>query len=115
LNLLELLSRDCLMGTGTDGASSLTGKQSGLVTKLSKLDGLTHSLHPQRLNLTVLRSMRNVKYLDWVDHMFLKMCRFYRNFSKRMTHLQNVSETLKYDLLRPQYLHTICCVTKLHW
>jgi hypothetical protein len=41
------------MGTGTDGASSVTEKQSGLVTKLSKLDGLTHSLHPHMLNLTV--------------------------------------------------------------
>jgi hypothetical protein len=69
-------------------ASSVTGKQSDLVTKLSKLDGVTHSLYPHRLNLTVLRSM---KYLDEVDHVLVKMCRFYRNFSKRMTQLQNVS------------------------
>lgn len=82
------------MGTGTDGASSVTGKRSGIVSKLSKLDGLTHSQHPHRLNLTGLRSMKNVKYFDEVDHMLVKMCRFYRNFSKRMTQLQNVSEAL---------------------
>lgn len=35
--------------------------------------------------------------------MLVKMRRFYRNVSKRMTQLQNVSEAL----LRPQYLHTI--------
>jgi hypothetical protein len=73
------------MGTGTDGASSVTRKQSGLVTKLSKLDGLTHSRHPYMLNLTVLRSMKNVKYFDEVVHMLIKICRFYRHFSKRRT------------------------------
>jgi hypothetical protein len=43
------MSEDCLLGTGTDGASSVTGKQSDIVTKLSKMDGLTRFVGIRRI------------------------------------------------------------------
>lgn len=61
LSSSELLSGDCLVGTRTDGASSMI-EQNGLVAKLSKMDGLTHlvGIHctAHRLKLTVLSSMK---------------------------------------------------------
>lgn len=111
LNLSDILSGNRLVGIGTDGASSMVGAQNGLVKKMSQLDGLGHlmGVHcvAHRLNLIVLSSIKNVKYLEEIDSVLVMLCKFYRKSPKRMRELQNVSKVLECELLKPQYLHTV--------
>jgi hypothetical protein len=66
-----------LEGIGTDGARSVTGEQNGLVEELSQLGGLTHLVGIQcityRLRLTLLSTMKSVKYFDGIDHMLVSV------------------------------------------
>lgn len=111
LNLSELLTGGKLIGIGTDGASSMIGEQNGLIAKLSQFEGLSRliGIHciAHRLNLSVLSSVKEVKYLDQIDSAIVSLCKFYRKSPKRMRELHNVSEALECELLKPQYFHTV--------
>lgn len=106
LGLGELLTNTKLVGIGTDGAASMIGVRNGLVTQISKkLENLVN-VHcvAHQLQLTVLHSVKNVKFIDEIDSILRKLYKFYRHSPKRLT---KNSELLECEISKLQYLHQV--------
>ena len=77
---INWLVEQLLLGVGSDGAANMIAKENGLAAKIKRNVTNIISLHciVHRLNLSVLSSIKNVKYLDKLDNVLKTLCKFYR-------------------------------------
>ncbi|XP_075441328.1 zinc finger protein 862-like [Ascaphus truei] len=98
-----------VVGLRTDGAASMSGSVNGLTAKMKAEVKHLISVHcaAQKLQLCVLKSVKDAPYISKVDDVLIGLFRFYANSPKRQNELQDVAQSLSANILKVQHIHEV--------
>lgn len=106
---LDWRHEKCLVGLATDGAPSMIGGVNSLATKITDCANHVTTVHcvAHKLQLSVLKSLKGVSYIDEINHCLISVYKFYNRSSKKQKQLSETAEVLSTKLLKLQKLHTV--------
>lgn len=98
-----------LVSLGTDGAASMVGHKSGLVTLLKRDVPNCISVHcvAHRLQLAILDATGKIDYLSEFDRTVKKVFHFYRGSNKRLQSLRKTASVLEVEIVKLRDIHSI--------
>lgn len=98
-----------LVSLGSDGASSMVGHKSGLITLLQKDVPNCLSTHcvAHRLQLAVLDASKEIDDLKDFDKIIKNVFHFYRGSNKRLQGLRKTAIVLEQEVVKLQDIHSV--------
>ncbi|MEE6467962.1 hypothetical protein FKM82_008120 [Ascaphus truei] len=98
-----------LVGLGTDGAASMLGSVNGLAAKVKRDVKHLISVHrvAHKLQLCVLKSVKDATYISKVDDVLIGLFKFYGSSPKRQNELEKVATSLSATIFKVKHINQI--------